>query len=518
MADIDEKKNQSDGAEEQQEPFNLTEDETIVLKETQSLPVTDGQDDSDFKYEIVRELGKGGFAWVYLARNLQLDRLEAIKILSSKVIEDQEIIDRFVKEARISANFNHQHIVTIYEVEKNGSWLRFKAPAEIRRRHQEPFVTFSMSFVEGETATSIIKSQGRLRQKQAVKIAMDTCLALEYAHGKGVIHRDIKPENILVDRRGNAIVSDFGIAKVVDQTKLTAAGTFMGTARYVSPEQAMGLEIDGRSDLYSLGITLYEMATGKVPFDSDQWMTVLYQHINEPPPPPEIYHDRIDRSLQTVILKVLEKKPERRFQSAREFHDVLAALYQKMGGEDLSTEAMEKIRTRADFLQEASTEATVLERPIPAQEPPVRKGDAPAESTLSVEKKWAFQKHWWGAAAAVAALALVVSWYAFFRAEESQFRIPDATPPAPTAMGALLVTAFPTGTLQQIKDDDGVSVPVEDTTLPQILQLPPGEYVVVIAYEGKHQRLFALINPDGQARAHAEFAVDEERFLLGDLR
>ncbi len=479
-------------------------DETIMLEGDETRPPTPAKAEDDVpKYEIIRALGKGGFAWVYLVKNLHLDRLEALKILSSKLSEDQEVIDRFVKEARISANFNHQNIVTIYEVQKAGYWLNFKAPSKVIKRHEEPFVYFTMSFIEGDTATKHIRTQGKITEKKAIKIAMDTCLALQYAHGKGVVHRDIKPDNILVDRRNQAIVSDFGIAKVADQTRMTAAGTFMGTARYVSPEQAMGNEIDGRSDIYSLGITLYEMVTGTVPFDSEAWMTVLYQHIHQAPDPPEAFHKEIDRDLQNVILKMLEKKPESRFQNAHHAYMALANIYQKMGGDDVSTAPLDEIQTRARVMKSQATDATMLQREV--VEPPVRADEVgPKPRTGSKKSFWKVPLI---AVAVLIVAALLIP----------QFWAPT-TPPEPVlSKGQIVISAFPTGQLIQVLDANGEKLDLGETKLPAKLSLAEGEYTIYVSFMGNQKKMTALVAPNSVARTHAEFAFTDELLFLGDL-
>ena len=470
------------------------------------------------KYELIKELGKGGFAWVYLVRNLDLNRLEAIKILNADLTMEEDICNRFVKEAQISANFNHQNIVTIYEVQREGYWSNFKADPHISNRHAEPFVYFTMSFVEGNTSTNLIRKSSRMPQKEALRIVMDACSALDYAHGIGVIHRDIKPDNIIVDRRGRGIVMDFGIAKVVDQTRQTAAGTFMGTARYVSPEQALGKEIDGRSDLYSLGITLYELVTGRVPFDSEEWMTVLYAHVNQPPPAPERFFAEIDRDLRAVILKMLEKKPEHRFQTARETHDALAHVFQKLGGPAVHTEAIDKIGTRPDLMPAGiGTQATEVartrvkappQRPRTAAEPVVV--STPATPTPESGKIW------------VKALTLIailaVAGFAIWK-----FLPKDTNPPPLPILkeSHLLVTAFPRGRLVRIVNEDLPDQPVEANLgeLPLRMQLPQGNYELIVEYEGQTKKKSVFLSPDiAQSKAHLEFAVEDERFLLEDLR
>ncbi|MDJ0838537.1 MAG: serine/threonine-protein kinase [Acidobacteriota bacterium] len=498
--------------------------ETVMLRApgekeaTQLAPSSLGGGDhhTEAKYEIVKSLGKGGFAWVYLVRNIDLDRLEAMKILNSELTEDEDVLNRFVKEAKISANFNHQNIVMVYEVQKRGRWTMFQADPEITRRHREPFAYFTMSFVEGNTATNMVRKQGRLPQKQAVRIVMDGCAALEYAHGKHVVHRDIKPENIMVDRKGNGIVMDFGIAKAADQTRKTAAGTFMGTARYVSPEQAMGKDIDGRSDIYSMGITLYELVTGTVPFSSDQWMTVLYQHINEQPPAPEKFYEGIDRDLRAIILKMLEKKPEDRYQTAGEVLNALQHVYSKLGGEERGTRNMDQIATRAAFAPQG-TEVTEHVAP-----PPVRTHKRKAPETRPPKSKLPL----FGGLAAAAVVVIA----GFFLLKPDASPTPDPTPPpdnngeqrpVPAAKkGKLMITAFPRGELAKIMDKAGNDVPFDGGgVLPKAIELPEGEYELVVIHNNvsKQVKAFVLAN-QAQVLAHAAFDIDAEAFLLEDLK
>lgn len=481
-------------------------------------------DQGDHKFEILRSLGKGGFAWVYLVRNLSLDRLEAIKFLNSDLTEDEDVLNRFVREAKTSANFNHQNIVMVYEVEKRGHWGMFKADPEIQARHKEPFAYFTMSYVEGDTATNLIKKKKRLDQKEAIRIVMDGCAALEYAHNKGVVHRDIKPDNILVDRKGNGIVMDFGIAKVVDQTKQTAAGTFMGTARYVSPEQAMGREIDGRSDIYSMGVTLYELATGRVPFNSDQWMTVLYQHINEQPPAPEKFYGDIDRDLRAVILRMLAKKREDRFQTAQEVFDVLAGIYHRLGGENRQTQSLDNINTRRD-ISVNQTESTEIGQVSP---PPVRtkihdKGAVPATDKGSSKLGLII--------GAIAILGIAAT--ALFMLNKSEPppdnppepRTTTATPVdqvdkpvVPLAEGKLLITVFPKGEVLQIIDENGDTVAIENRQTPLLLDLPVGRYQIFVGSGDRDDNATAFVIEGRLKKQNFIFQAEDSDFLLEDLQ
>lgn len=471
------------------------------------------------KYRIIKPLGKGGFASVYLVQNNDLNRKEAIKILARELAEDADVTSRFVKEAQIAANFNHQNIVTVFEVEKSGDWNRFEVEEQIRKKHQGALVYFTMSFVEGRSLTSLIHRKGKIPQREAIKTIMDVCQALDYAHGKGVVHRDIKPDNVMVEANGNAVVMDFGIAKVADQTRQTAAGTFMGTARYVSPEQAMGKDIDGRSDIYSLGVTLYEAVTGRAPFESDQWMTVLYQHINEPPPAPELYVEDINRDLRTILMKMLAKKPEDRFQSARETYDALARVYFMLGGPDLSTEHMDNIATRRDYDRPGrpGTDAT-------ESAPTVRRSQQQEAQKEGTKAKGGVPPIAWIAVAVIVLAA--VGWFATRGTPETPPDKPgsssgqeqaDAKPAVSGEPGTVMLTAFPKGEVVKVLNENGAEVETPLGALPRPIELPQGRYTIVVSYGDRIQEQTVPLFKEGPVNVHFEFELEDDLLLMGDL-
>jgi serine/threonine-protein kinase len=331
---------------------------------------------------------------------------------------------------------------------------------------------------------------------------MDIAAALEYAHRKNVIHRDIKPENVLIDRQGRGIVMDFGIAKAQDQTRRTAAGTFMGTARYVSPEQAMGKDIDGRSDLYSLGVTLYELAVGRAPFDSDNWMTVLYQHINEAPPPIDSLKADLDRDFQTILYRLLEKKPEDRLQNAKACHTALKRVFQNLGGTDYATEALDNIETRADpkpRFPQPSQPATppVRKRVLHPQQP------SPEESSTPPHRR----------------LAPVLALLSLFALAAVAFWLwPEGTTPPPPTFPTH-VTAFPSGDLVSLISDQQGAIPLIKSKLPLLLDLPEGTYTATWRFGNDTLERTVVVRSGTINTWHMNFvAFSSEQFLLEDLQ
>jgi tRNA A-37 threonylcarbamoyl transferase component Bud32 len=250
-------------------------------------------------YTIEKQLGRGGMARVYLARHTGLDRLVAIKVLSKDLDGDRSFSERFIREARIVASLTQQNIITVYDV----------------GIHNE-FHYIAMEYLPSETLDDKIKN--KLDIDQILDITRQIASALDFAHKKGIIHRDVKPDNILFREDGTAVLTDFGIARSAkSETKMTATGTVIGTPHYMSPEQAQGQEIGPWSDLYSLGIVLYEMLSGEVPFDADSTIAVVFKHITEPVPDlPEPY-----KPYQPLVNALLAKEAAARYQSG---HDVIA--------------------------------------------------------------------------------------------------------------------------------------------------------------------------------------------------
>src|SRR5437588_9195598 len=259
------------------------------------------------EYEILEELGRGGMAIVFKAREKQLERDVAIKVLPFSLAFDKEFAERFQREARTSAKLEHPTIIPIYRVGKSGR-----------------VIYFVMKFLRGKPLSSILATRGSLPPVEIKKILAEVARALAYAHKKEIVHRDIKPDNIMFDEHGHAVVTDFGIAKAASGGKLTGTGMSIGTPHYMSPEQAKAQPLDGRSDIYSLGVVAYQCLTGTVPFDGEDSFSIGYKHIMEEIPTPPLETPE-KRQLFEITRKMMAKSPDERFQSADDLVQALEA-------------------------------------------------------------------------------------------------------------------------------------------------------------------------------------------------
>ena len=261
----------------------------------------------DDRYEITAHLGSGGMAEVYCATDTQLGRNVALKVLHERFAADEEFVERFKREASSAAGLAHQHVVGVYD---RGEW--------------EGTSYIAMEFVSGKTLKQVVLEEGPLDPQRAVDLTVQILRAARFAHRRGIIHRDFKPQNVIIDDEGRAKVTDFGIARA-GASDMTQTGSILGTAQYLSPEQAQGHAVGARSDLYSIGIILYELLTGRVPFEAESAVTIALKQVSEAPVPPSRHNRQVPPEIESVVLRALAKEPRDRFADADEFIAALEA-------------------------------------------------------------------------------------------------------------------------------------------------------------------------------------------------
>jgi beta-lactam-binding protein with PASTA domain/predicted Ser/Thr protein kinase len=313
----------------------------------------------DGRYQVERKLGAGGMANVYLAEDQELGRRVAIKILNDRHANDDQFVERFRREAKNAAALSHPNIVSIYD-----------------RGEAEGSYYIAMEYLDGRSLKELIISRGPAPLNVAIEYARQILSALRFAHRHGIVHRDIKPHNVLVDAEGRVKVTDFGIARA-GTSQMTEAGSIVGTAQYLSPEQARGTGVDQRSDLYSLGIVLYELVTGTLPFNGDTPVEIAMKHLSQNPELPSTLRPELPRELDLVVTRALAKDPDERYQSAEEMDADLERLAR---GAAVSAETEESATQimRAPTGPMSATAATMIVpprrgayAPVPPPPPPV---------------------------------------------------------------------------------------------------------------------------------------------------
>ncbi|MDQ3898685.1 MAG: protein kinase, partial [Actinomycetota bacterium] len=304
------------------------------------------------RYRVVRHLARGGMAEVYLAHDQLLDRRVAVKVLFPELAEDGSFVERFRREARAAAGLNHPNIVSVFDFgEDDGSYY------------------IVMEYVDGTTLRDIIRSEGPVEPARAAEVGADIAAALSVAHQHGIVHRDVKPGNVLIANATNSVkVADFGIARAGDpRESLTMTGAVMGTATYLSPEQAQGHPIDHRTDIYALGVVLYEMLAGRPPFSGDTPMAIAYKHLSELPMAPSTHNAAVPPALDGVVLRAMEKDPDARYASADELVADLLTVGQGVGGADPTVVAAPVVAAGATQMMPPVTDvATALPPAAPA--------------------------------------------------------------------------------------------------------------------------------------------------------
>ncbi|MFN2111506.1 MAG: serine/threonine-protein kinase, partial [Anaerolineales bacterium] len=351
------------------------------------------------KYRITERIGRGGMADVYLGIHTHLDRKVAIKVLHSHLLEGGDFVARFKREAKAVANLRHPNIVQVYDFDVT-----------------DEMIFMVMEFIDGTSLHSRLVEVGNRGERLPIKligsIINDIAGALDYAHSKGMLHRDIKPSNILLDQNDKAYLTDFGIAKLLDDQKFTATGTLVGTPAYMSPEQGMGEDLTEESDIYSLGIVAFEMLTGQVPYDAKTPIGIVHKQINDPVPELSKLVDGVPGTAQEVLNRALAKSPEGRYNRAEDLVKALRVALQALDStEPIVKQAAAQVEEILDAptvtmeKQDLEKATVVMESEKPAKEPekkPEPKEKAPKKKVPT----WAFIA---GGVALLAVVGLIIT-------------------------------------------------------------------------------------------------------------
>lgn len=289
-------------------PLPAGEEQAISVTKTLQMPASELERGTTFagRYEVIEQLGKGGMGRVYKVYDRKVKEVVALKLIRPEISADEKAIERFNTELRLARKISHKHVCRMYDLGEEGS---------------SHFIT--MEYVPGEDLKRFIKRSGQLTVGKAVFIARQICEGLAEAHQLGILHRDLKPQNIMIDSEGNTRIMDFGIARFLEGDGMTTQGALIGTPDYMSPEQAELEDVDQRSDIYALGVILFEMVTGRVPFEGKTPLSIAMKHKSQLPPDPRAINIQVPQELSRMILKCMEKEKEKRYQSAE---DLLAAL------------------------------------------------------------------------------------------------------------------------------------------------------------------------------------------------
>jgi eukaryotic-like serine/threonine-protein kinase len=342
----------------------------------------------DGRYKVLSRIGSGGMADVYLAEDGLLGRRVAVKLLQHRFAEDQEFVERFKREASSAAGLSHPNVVAVFD---RGEW--------------DGTYYIAMEYLSGRSLKSVVREHGPLSPQDAIDIVMQIALALRFAHRRGIIHRDIKPHNVILDEEGRAKVTDFGIARA-GASDMTMTGSIMGTAQYLSPEQAQGHAVSEASDLYAVGVVLYELLTGSVPFQGESAVSIALMQVSAEPTPPSSRNPAVGPALDAVVMRALAKDPAQRYTSADE---LIAALQQARSGivpTPASNGAPTTTATAATAML-APAPATLASTPTPGLLVPAAYGaqDGSDQAARDRRRRW----WWWGLAAGLLALAAAVA-------------------------------------------------------------------------------------------------------------
>lgn len=437
------------------------------------------------RYELGHQIGSGGMATVYLAYDTVLDREVAVKVLADRFAADQAFVERFRREASAAAGLNHPNIVAVYD-----------------RGEAEGTYYIVMEYLSGPDLKKVIRDQGPLDPPVAVDNALQILSALTAAHGAGIIHRDIKPQNVMVGEDGRLRVADFGIARADADQQMTEAGSVIGTAQYLSPEQAQGEDTTAASDTYAVGIVLYEMLTGRVPFDGDRPVTVAMKQINEPPVPPRVFAPDIPPPLDAVVMKALSKRPGDRFATAEDFTTALLDVRAEMSGGQQSTLILTAPAVAAGAAA-ATTETQVM-------------GQGGANGRGSgrggTKKKAGNRRAMWGIIAVIVAALAVALALGLTRGGSDMIAVPDVAGFDAPAASRAIADAGLTPT-QREQASDSVQIGVVIGTQPEAgTEVAMESTVTILVSSGPAE--VTVPNMVGKTLEEAQAALEQAGFVV----
>ncbi|MDQ3065610.1 MAG: Stk1 family PASTA domain-containing Ser/Thr kinase [Actinomycetota bacterium] len=419
----------------------------------------------DGRYQIVRKLGSGGMANVYLAEDQELGRRVAIKILDDRHARDDQFIERFRREAQNAAGLSHPNIVSVYD-----------------RGEAEGTYYIAMEYVEGRTLKELIIARGPSPLGIGIDYTRQILSALRFAHRNGIVHRDIKPHNVIVDEDGRVKVMDFGIARAGAASQMTEAGSIIGTAQYLSPEQARGAPVDQTSDLYSTGIVLYELLTGAVPFNGETPVEIAMKHLSQAPAPPSARRPEVPRDLDFVVLRALAKDSADRYHSAEEMDSDLERIARGIGVSAETAEAATTVLSRGQVGEAATT---------------IRPPAAAGQTTYTPGRYYEYDEPprrraiWpWLLALLLVALALVGGWFAYQQLQDQLSETkPVAVPDVEGIAERLAVGQIRNAGLRELverRDDADVKEGIVITQDPQPGdRMQRGNFVTIVVSTGK---------------------------------
>ncbi len=436
----------------------------------------------DGRYQIIRKLGSGGMANVYLASDQELGRRVAIKILDDRHARDEQFVERFRREAQNAAGLSHPNIVSIYD-----------------RGEAEGTYYIAMEYVEGRTLKELIVARGPSPLGIAIDYTRQILSALRFAHRNGIVHRDIKPHNVIVDGEGRVKVMDFGIARAGAASQMTEAGSIIGTAQYLSPEQARGAPVDQTSDLYSTGIVLYELLTGSVPFNGETPVEIAMKHLSQVPAAPSTHRPEIPRDLDFVALRALAKDPADRYHSAEEMDSDLERIARGIGVSAETAEAATTVLAQTDVGDAATSIGSATYTPGRYYE-----YDEPARR----RQIWP-----WLLGTLLVALALVGGWFAW---QELESRLdaakPVAVPDVDGSVERLAVEQIREAGLKELvertSNDDGVKQGIVFEQDPQPGdRIERGNFVTIVVSTGPSKVRVPTVVGESRDRAVSDLTA-----------